>query len=95
MTKWKWVIVARVPAKVMIVNESGDTFWLDRGHLRELAGILSNRPALMPLRIASQLIALPFTMCILVSFAALAHGRRLWRMKRGPVTRAERYNHNV
>jgi hypothetical protein len=83
MTKWKWATVARVPAKVMIVNESGDTFWLDRGHLRELAGILSNRPALAPLRIGLQIIALPFTICILLTFAAVVHGRRLWRLRHG------------
>ena len=32
MTKWKWMIAARLPAKVFILNENGDYFWLDRGH---------------------------------------------------------------
>ena len=32
MTKWKWMLAARLPAKVFILNENGDYFWLDRGH---------------------------------------------------------------
>lgn len=86
MTKWKWAMVLKLPAKVMIVNESADTFWLDRGHLRELRGMARDRIGsawLIPFRVASQAIALPFTICILVSFAALVHGRRLWRLRHG------------
>ena len=30
MTKWKWLIALRIPAKVFIVNENGDYFWLHR-----------------------------------------------------------------
>jgi len=33
MTKWKWVLALRIPAKVFIVNENGDYFWFDRQHL--------------------------------------------------------------
>ena len=84
MTKWKWMAALRVPAKVMIVNESADTFWLDRGHIRELKGMARDRVGsawLMPLRIAYQIVAFPFTISILLGFAAVAHGKRLWRLR--------------
>ena len=32
MTKWKWMLAARLPGKVFVLNENGDYFWLDRGH---------------------------------------------------------------
>jgi hypothetical protein len=98
MTKWKWAAVLRVPAKVMIVNESADTFWLDRGHIRELRGMARDRIGsawLLPLEIAYQVIALPFTIFILVGFAAVVHGRRLWRLRHGCPRTPGRYNHNV
>src|SRR5438309_1166788 len=34
MTKWKWMLAARLRAKVFVVNENVDFFWLDWGHLR-------------------------------------------------------------
>src|SRR5712692_3298465 len=27
MTKWKWVLAARLPAKLFLLNENGDYFW--------------------------------------------------------------------
>jgi hypothetical protein len=85
MTKWKWAAAARLRAKVMIVNENADTFWLDRGHLRELRGMARDRVGsawLIPIRIAYQALAFPFTITVLLGFAALAHGRRLWHLRR-------------
>jgi hypothetical protein len=84
MTKWKWAAALRIPAKVMIVNESADTFWLDRGHLRQLRDMARDRVGdawLMPLRLAAQVLAFPFTASVLLSFAAVAHGKRRWRLK--------------
>jgi hypothetical protein len=46
MTKWKWLIALRLPAKIFIINENGDYFWLNREHtaiLREFCLILSPR----------------------------------------------------
>src|SRR5690348_8593752 len=34
MTKWKWALALRIPAKVFVINENGDYFWLDRKHLK-------------------------------------------------------------
>ena len=33
MTKWKWMLALRVPAKFLILNENGDYFWLQRENL--------------------------------------------------------------
>ena len=30
MTKWKWWLGNKLPAKTFIINENGDYFWLDR-----------------------------------------------------------------
>ncbi len=32
MTKWKWMLALRLPAKVFMINENADYFWLDRTH---------------------------------------------------------------
>ena len=36
MTKWKWALALRLPAKVFVINENGDYFWLDREHLEPI-----------------------------------------------------------
>jgi len=33
LAKWKWVLALRIPAKLFIINENADYFWLDRKHL--------------------------------------------------------------
>jgi hypothetical protein len=34
MTKWKWWLAAKLPAKLFIVNENCDFFWVDRSQWR-------------------------------------------------------------
>ena len=36
MAKWKWALALRLPAKVFVINENGDYFWLDRKHLEPI-----------------------------------------------------------
>jgi len=36
MTKWKWWLAAKVPAKIFIINENADYFWVDRWHFSQL-----------------------------------------------------------
>lgn len=82
MTKWKWAAAARIPAKVMIVNENADSFWLDRGHLRDLRNLMIERSGmkeLTPLRTLAHAIAFPFTLAIVVSFAGYMKSRRVLR----------------
>jgi hypothetical protein len=82
MTKWKWWLAAKVPAKVFILNENGDYFWLDCSQWRIIihfalfrAGLTGAGavPALM------RLLFFPFTFAYLVSFAAWVHLKRAVR----------------
>jgi uncharacterized protein YjiS (DUF1127 family) len=82
MTKWKWIAAMRVPAKVLIVNENADAFWLDRGHCRELGRMSNERlglSRLAPLSFLHAAIAFPFTFIVLIGFAARVHIARLIR----------------
>jgi hypothetical protein len=82
MTKWKWAVAARIPAKVMIVNENADSFWLDRGHLRDLRNLLIERSGMKemtPLRTLGHALAFPFTLAIVLTFAGYMKSRRVLR----------------
>ena len=46
MTKWKWMAAARVPSKVLIVNENIDFYWLDIHHWRSAKAMLRHRMGL-------------------------------------------------
>jgi hypothetical protein len=82
MTKWKWYLVWKLPVKVMLVNESGDWFWLDRTQWKTLKHFLAVRTGLagsgaltQPLRI----LAFPLLVLWLLLFAAWIHARRALR----------------
>lgn len=82
MTKWKWAVAARVPAKVFVVNENADYFWLDRGHVPLLRRLVATRLGLSgsgAARTLGQLAALPFVFLYLLFYAALVHSARLVR----------------
>ena len=46
LARWKWAIALRLSAKVFLINENGDYFWLDRGHLDLLRQIVLLRSGL-------------------------------------------------
>ena len=76
MTKWKWALALRLRGKILILNENGDYFWLDRGNWRTVAhfaafrGGLTETGAVMTLvRIAM----LPLTVLYLLLYAATVH----------------------
>ncbi|HUE20065.1 MAG TPA: hypothetical protein VMQ86_00185 [Bryobacteraceae bacterium] len=82
MTKWKWALAARLPAKVFVINENGDYFWLDRGHWRAIlhfalyrAGMTGSGAA----RTLGRLLLFPFTLMYLLLYASTVHIRRAWR----------------
>jgi hypothetical protein len=82
MTKWKWAAAVRIPAKVMIVNENADCFWLDRGHLRNIRDMMLERSGvrrMTPLRMVGQALAFPFTLLILLAYGGYMQTRRLLR----------------
>lgn len=82
MTKWKWMLAARLPAKVFILNENGDYFWLDRGHLSNIRHFILFRAGLTgagAVRTLARLLLFPFTLLYLILYAATVHLRRKLR----------------
>lgn len=82
MTKWKWSLAARLPAKVFVINENGDYFWLDRGQWRTMlhfalfrAGLTGSGAA----RTLGRLAIFPFTLLYLLLYASVVHIRRAMR----------------
>lgn len=79
MTRWKWFLAWKVPAKVFIINENGDWFWLDRGSiatLKHFASVRSGMSGSGALRQPLKLLLFPFTLAYLAAFAAFIHLRR-------------------
>lgn len=79
MTKWKWVIAARVPAKILVLNENGDYFFVDHGNLATIRHFMLVRAGLTDggaVRAIGRLLLFPFTLAYLALFALNAHLRR-------------------
>jgi hypothetical protein len=86
MTKWKWVLALRIPAKVFVVNENGDYFWLDRRHMgviRRFALLRSGLAGAGAVRTLARLFSFPFTLLYLLLYAMAVHVRRALRRGRG------------
>jgi hypothetical protein len=89
MTKWKWALGARLPAKIFVINENGDYFWLDRGHWRAILHFALFRAGLTgsgAIRTLGRLFVFPFTLSYLLLYASTVHIRRAWRTARTKVT---------
>jgi hypothetical protein len=82
MTKWKWALALRVPAKVFILNENADYFWFDRHNWRAMRILALHRSGLAgagAVRMLAQLAAFPFTLLYLLLYATIVHTRRALR----------------
>jgi len=82
MTKWKWALALRIPAKILIVNENGDYFWLDRMHLGQVRRFVLFRSGLAgagAVRTLVRLVSFPFTLLYLLLYATAVHARRALR----------------
>ncbi len=82
MTKWKWMLALRLPAKVFIINENGDYFWMDWGHLapiREFVFLRSGLAGAGAVRTLARIICFPFTFLSLLLYATIVHTRRALR----------------
>jgi hypothetical protein len=82
MTKWKWALAAHVAAKIFVINENGDYFWLDRGHTRPLREFAMERAGLAgagAVRTLARVFSFPFTILFLLAYAAAVHCRRALR----------------
>lgn len=82
MTKWKWALAWQVPAKLFVLNENGDYFYADRGHIGTIrqfalyrAGLSGSAGVTTLLRLA----LFPFTFAYLLLYAAYVHLRRIAR----------------
>lgn len=79
MTKWKWALAFRLPAKIFIINENGDHFWLDWGHWRTVRHFVLFRAGLTgtgAVRTVVRLLLFPFVFAYLLIYAAAVHIRR-------------------
>ena len=82
MTKWKWALGARVPAKIFVINENGDYFWLDRGHLdlvRQFVILRAGLAGAGAVRTLARVFSFPFTLAYLLLYATTVHARRALR----------------
>ncbi|MBI1790083.1 MAG: hypothetical protein HYR60_21330 [Acidobacteria bacterium] len=82
MTKWKWLLAARLPVKVFVLNENGDYFWLDWGHWASIRHFVLYRAGLAgagAVHTLARLILFPFTLLYLLLYAATVHFARFAR----------------
>lgn len=83
MTKWKWALVARLPAKVFVINEFAGFLYLDWGNVRNLAAFARVRLGLSGAGATPavvRLILFPFALVYLLVFAAVVHTKRRIRI---------------
>jgi hypothetical protein len=83
MTKWKWALVARLPAKVFVINEFAGFLYLDWGNVRNLATFARVRLGLSGAAATPavvRLVLLPFALVYLLLFAAVVHTKRRIRI---------------
>jgi hypothetical protein len=79
MTKWKWMLAARVPAKLFVLNENGDYFWIQWNNWRVILHFILYRAGLSgagAVRTVARLALFPFTVLYLILYAAAVHLRR-------------------
>ncbi len=84
MSKWKWALALRLPAKVFVVNENCDFFWLDRSQLPTMVRFVLYRTGMggaQAVPTLLRLILFPLTLSYLLVYAALVHTRRRLRMR--------------
>jgi hypothetical protein len=79
MTKWKWMLAARLPIKFLIVNENGDYFWCDRSNWRTIRHFFLFRAGLTgsgAVRTIAGIALFPFTLAYLLVYTAFIHLKR-------------------
>jgi hypothetical protein len=85
MTKWKWALAARLPAKIFVLNENGDYFWLDYSHWPTIRHFVLFRAGLAgagAVRTLARLALFPLTLLYLLLYASILHTRRALRSGR-------------
>ncbi len=82
---WRWKLLALliVPAKVLVVNENADFFWLDWGNRRTLRSLVGIRWGVNLEEFFYTLLRgliFPLTFLFLLATAGLLYLRRAWRL---------------
>ncbi|MCC7175011.1 MAG: hypothetical protein IT159_07425 [Bryobacterales bacterium] len=83
MTKWKWALALNLPARVLVVNENGDAFWLDRTNWKTILHFVLFRAGLTggdAVRTLTQALLFPLTLLYLLVYAGAIHLRRKVRV---------------
>ena len=83
LLRWKLMALAMLPAKVLIVNENADFFWLDwenRRTLRKLASIRWGVNLEEFFATLLRALVFPITLLILLVTAGFLYLRRAWRL---------------
>lgn len=82
MTKWKWALALRIPAKVLIINENGDYFPLELHEWANVWRFVLSRAGLGgagAVRTLARVVSFPFTLMYLLLYATTVHTRRALR----------------
>jgi hypothetical protein len=82
MTKWKWLIALRLPAKVFILNENSDYFWVHRDNaatIREFSLVRLGLSGGGAIRTIGRMLLFPFSVLFLLMYAFAAHSGRFVR----------------
>lgn len=85
---WKVLAAALLPAKILVVNENADFFWLDWGNRKTLRRFLAIRWGVNRAKLfatALRALAFPITLLILLGTALWLYGRRWRRLLRGKI----------
>lgn len=83
MFNWKVLLLALLPSKIIVINEHGDFFWLDRKNLKILRSFVGARLGVGGdafLRAIFQLLVFPFTFLYLVFYALVTYLARWTRL---------------
>jgi hypothetical protein len=83
MTKWKWWLAAKLPAKIFVINENADYFWLDWAHRGLIRRFVAYRAGLTGSAAVPALVRFflfPLTLTYLILYACTVHLRRRIRM---------------
>lgn len=83
MTKWKWALAYQIPAKLFVLNENGDYFWVQWSEWSTIKHFVLFRAGLAgagAVRTLARIVLFPFSVLYLALWAAQAHLRRRARL---------------
>jgi len=90
MLKWKWALAWQLRSKLFLINENGDFFWFDRGHLDLIWQTVLLRSGLAgagAVRTLARVASFPLTFSYLLLYATVVHARRAFRLSVGALQR--------